>query len=135
MKGKYDCIVLGTGLKECIIAGLLSMSGKKVLHMDGNTSHFGGETASLTPLEYVFATFGHSQPGSDYGRWKDWKIDLISKFLLAEGHLLKLLILTDVTKHLKYKTVKSHYYYKGNKISKLPTDENEYNKSDLMNFV
>jgi GDP dissociation inhibitor len=28
--GKYDCIILGTGLKECIMSGLLSMKGKKV---------------------------------------------------------------------------------------------------------
>ena len=30
MDGEYDAIVLGTGLKECIISGLLSVQGKKV---------------------------------------------------------------------------------------------------------
>ena len=38
-------IVLGTGLKECILSGLLSVSGKKVLHMDKN-DYYGGESAS-----------------------------------------------------------------------------------------
>ena len=28
--GVYDAIILGTGLKECIIAGLLATEGKKV---------------------------------------------------------------------------------------------------------
>ena len=28
--GEYDCIILGTGLKECMLAGLLSKKGKKV---------------------------------------------------------------------------------------------------------
>ena len=28
--GKYDVIILGTGLKECILSGLLSIEGKKV---------------------------------------------------------------------------------------------------------
>lgn len=28
--GVYDAIVLGTGLKECIVAGLLAVNGKKV---------------------------------------------------------------------------------------------------------
>jgi hypothetical protein len=28
--GKYDVIILGTGLKECILSGLLSVKGKKV---------------------------------------------------------------------------------------------------------
>lgn len=30
MDQEYDAIVLGTGLKECILSGLLSVSGKKV---------------------------------------------------------------------------------------------------------
>ena len=28
--GKYDVIICGTGLKECILSGLLSVKGKKV---------------------------------------------------------------------------------------------------------
>ena len=28
--GKFDVIILGTGLKECILSGLLSVKGKKV---------------------------------------------------------------------------------------------------------
>ena len=30
--GKYDAIILGTGLKECIVAGLLATKGKKVFN-------------------------------------------------------------------------------------------------------
>ena len=32
--GKYDAIILGTGLKECIVAGLLATEGKKVWCME-----------------------------------------------------------------------------------------------------
>ena len=39
-------IVLGTGLTECILSGLLSVDGKKVLHMDRN-DYYGGDSASL----------------------------------------------------------------------------------------
>ena len=31
--GKYDAIILGTGLKECILSGLLSVKGKKVSYI------------------------------------------------------------------------------------------------------
>ncbi len=44
--GKYDIIILGTGLKECILSGLLSTKGKKILHLDRN-SYYGGDCASL----------------------------------------------------------------------------------------
>ena len=38
--------------QECILSGLLSVAKKKVLHMDRN-SYYGGESASLTPLDDV----------------------------------------------------------------------------------
>jgi RAB protein geranylgeranyltransferase component A len=43
----YQVVVLGTGLTECILSGLLSVEGKKVLHMDRN-DYYGGDSASLT---------------------------------------------------------------------------------------
>jgi Rab GDP dissociation inhibitor len=46
MDETYDVIVLGTGLKECVLSGLLAVKGKKVLHLDRN-SYYGAETASL----------------------------------------------------------------------------------------
>ncbi len=35
MNEEYDAIVLGTGLKECIISGLLSVDGLKVSGFPG----------------------------------------------------------------------------------------------------
>ncbi|GJM88613.1 hypothetical protein PR202_ga04693 [Eleusine coracana subsp. coracana] len=46
MDEEYDVIVLGTGLKECILSGLLSVDGLKVLHMDRN-DYYGGDSTSL----------------------------------------------------------------------------------------
>jgi RAB protein geranylgeranyltransferase component A len=54
MDDSYDAIILGTGLKECVLAGLLGVAGKKILHMDRN-KYYGGESASITPLEDVSA--------------------------------------------------------------------------------
>ena len=46
MDEEYDVIILGTGLTECILSGVLSVQGKKVLHMDrkmlSNILHIGG---------------------------------------------------------------------------------------------
>lgn len=43
---EYDYVVFGTGLTECILSGLLSMHGHRVLHVDRN-DHYGGDCASL----------------------------------------------------------------------------------------
>lgn len=118
MDEEYDAIVLGTGLKECILSGMLSVSGKKVLHVDRN-KYYGGESASITPLEELFAKFGAPNPDETYGRGRDWNVDLIPKFLMANGLLVKLLIHTGVTRYLEFKSVEGSYVYKGGKISKV----------------
>ncbi|KAH0445875.1 hypothetical protein IEQ34_025290 [Dendrobium chrysotoxum] len=46
MDEHYDAIILGTGLTECVLSALLSVDGKKVLHMDKN-AYYGGDGASL----------------------------------------------------------------------------------------
>ncbi|GFR16708.1 rab GDP dissociation inhibitor beta [Trichonephila clavata] len=132
MDEEYDAIVLGTGLKECILSGMLSVSGKKVLHMDRN-KYYGGESASITPLEELFAKF--SMPATqleEYGRSRDWNVDLIPKFLMANGQLVKLLIHTGVTRYLEFKSVEGSYVYKAGKIYKVPADEKEALGSNLM---
>lgn len=131
MDEQYDAIVLGTGLKECILSGMLSVSGKKVLHIDRN-KYYGGESASITPLEDLFAKYNSSAPDETYGRGRDWNVDLIPKFLMANGQLVKLLIHTGVTRYLEFKSVEGSYVYKGGKISKVPADEKEALTSDLM---
>lgn len=132
MEETYDAIVLGTGLKECIISGMLSVSGKRVLHIDRN-KYYGAESASITPLEDLFAKFNYPTDNlSAYGKGRDWNVDLIPKFLMANGELVKLLIHTGVTKYLEFKVVDGSYVYKGDKIAKVPADEREALSSNLM---
>ena len=63
MDQEYDVIVCGTGLKECILSGLMSQQGKKVLHVDRN-SYYGGESASLN-LEQLYERFKPGQTVSE----------------------------------------------------------------------
>jgi len=84
MDGEYDVIVLGTGLKECIISGLLSVEGKKVLHMDRN-DYYGGESASIN-LQQLFQKFKNgATPPESLGSSRDYNVDLVPKFIMASG--------------------------------------------------
>jgi len=131
MDDKYDVIILGTGLKECVLAGLLGVAGKKILHMDRN-KYYGGESASITPLEEVYTKFNLGKPASTMGRGRDWNVDLIPKFLMANGLLVKLLIHTGVTRYLEFKSVEGSYVFKDGKVHKVPADEKEALVSGLM---
>ncbi|XP_076123879.1 rab GDP dissociation inhibitor alpha [Alosa pseudoharengus] len=128
---EYDIIVLGTGLKECILSGLLSVSGKKILHIDRNP-YYGGESASLSPLDQLYKKFQVSGPPKSMGRSKDWNVDLIPKLVLANGLLVKMLLYSEVTRYLDFKVVGGSYVFRGGKVHKVPSTEAEAMASDLM---
>ncbi|XP_042261972.1 rab GDP dissociation inhibitor beta [Thunnus albacares] len=128
---EYDIIVLGTGLKECILSGLMSQSGKKVLHIDKNP-YYGGESACLSPLEELYKNFKVRGPAKSMGRGKEWNVDLIPKFFLANGQLVKILVHTDVTRYLDFRLIEGSYIYKAGKVHKVPATEEEAHASDLM---
>merc|ERR1719282_932070 len=134
MDGEYDVIVLGTGLKECIISGLLSVEGKKVLHMDRN-DYYGGESASLN-LQQLFQKYKDGATAPDnLGSARDYNVDLIPKFIMASGELVKMLLKTDVTKYLEFKVIEGSYVYKQGKIHKVPATEKEALSSSLMGLL
>lgn len=134
MDEEYDVIILGTGLTECVLSGLMSVAGKKVLHMDRN-NYYGGESTSLTPLDAVYKHFGMGTAPEDLGRGRDWNVDLIPKFIMGSGKLVKLLIHTGVTRYLEFKCIEGSYVYKGGnnkKIFKVPANEKEALSTSLM---
>merc|ERR1712137_271199 len=101
MNEEYDAIVLGTGLKECIISGLLSVSGMKVLHLDRN-DYYGGESASLT-VKQLFEQFkGDAAIDEHFGSPRDYMVDLVPKFVMASGTLVSVLLKANVIDYLNF---------------------------------
>ncbi|KAG0565357.1 hypothetical protein KC19_8G185200 [Ceratodon purpureus] len=131
MDEEYDLIVLGTGLKECILSGLLSVERLKVLHMDRN-DYYGGAAASLN-LNQLWRKFrGQEKPPAFLGSSKDYNVDMVPKFMMANGALVRVLVHTDVTKYLLFKAVDGSFVYKQGKIYKVPSNDVEAVKSTLM---
>lgn len=131
MEETYDVIVLGTGLTECILSGLLSIDGKKVLHMDRN-DYYGAESASLN-LSQLYAKFKPGvTPPSDLGRDRDWNIDLVPKFAMASGEFVNILYHTDVTRYLEFRQIAGSFVFRDGYIAKVPANQNEAVLSSLM---
>ncbi|KAG5408284.1 hypothetical protein IGI04_004603 [Brassica rapa subsp. trilocularis] len=131
MDEEYDVIVLGTGLKECILSGLLSVDGLKVLHMDRN-DYYGGESSSLNLTQLWKRFRGSDTPQENLGAIREYNVDMIPKFIMANGTLVQTLIHTDVTKYLNFKAVDGSFVYKKGKIYKVPATDVEALKSPLM---
>jgi Rab GDP dissociation inhibitor len=128
--GEYDAIVLGTGLKECVISGLLSVKGKRVLQIDRN-GYYGGDGASLN-LTHLFEKFQAGEAPTNLGQNRDYNVDLIAKFIMACGNMTKLLLHTKVTRYLEFKSIMGSYVFKEGKILKVPATPEEALRSPLM---
>ena len=144
MNTEYDVIVLGTGLKECMLAGLLAKfpkktegeekkEGAKILQLDRN-GYYGSDSASLNLTNL-----------KQYGENRDWNVDLIPKYIMANGSLVKLLLKTNVSQYLEWKAVDGTFVYQYDKggifskakgaIHKVPATASEAFKSDLMGLM
>jgi Rab GDP dissociation inhibitor len=130
MDEEYDVVILGTGLKECILSGVLSVEGKKVLHMDRNP-YYGGDSASLN-LVQLFDKFKKGKPTEALGPSREYNVDLIPKFIMASGLLVNILIKTDVTRYLEFKAVDGSFVVQGGKVHKIPSNKEEALKSSLL---
>ena len=131
--GEYDAIVLGTGLTDCILSGLLSVKGLRVLHIDRN-NYYGAATSSLS-LNNLFQKYRNtSEYPSNLGHSRDWNVDLVPKFIMACGNLVKILLHTKVTRYLEFKSIDGSYVFKDAKVQKVPATPSEALNSSLMGF-
>jgi len=112
---------------------VLSVEGKKVLHMDRN-SYYGGESASLN-LNQLFEKFKKGTPSDSLGPSRDYNIDLIPKFLMSCGMLVQILVKTDVTRYLEFKAVDGSFVFHEGKVHKVPSTAGEALKSNLMGMM
>jgi Rab GDP dissociation inhibitor len=131
MEDNYDAIVLGTGLTECVLSGLLSVSGMKVLHIDQN-NYYGGDCASLN-LEQLYEKLGKGKPSPDLGKSHMWNVDLCPKLLMADGLLVKILRKTVAQRYnMEFMVIEGSYVYREGKVHKIPSTDKEALASSLM---
>ncbi|KAJ1623979.1 GDP dissociation inhibitor [Pavlovales sp. CCMP2436] len=131
MDDEYDVIVLGTGMKDTLLSGLMSVAGKKVLHMDRN-GYYGGESASLN-LNQMFEKYGGGEkPPVELGSSRDYNVDLIPKFMMASGKLVRMLLYSKTTHYLEFKQIDGSFVYKKGAVYKVPVTETEALGSGLM---
>mmetsp|Transcript_69744 Transcript_69744/g.130230 ORF Transcript_69744/g.130230 Transcript_69744/m.130230 type:complete len:456 (+) Transcript_69744:62-1429(+) len=143
MDDEYDVVVCGTGLKECILSGLMSTNGKKVLHLDRNP-YYGGDCASLNITNLWEKFRPGTEPPKELGANRDWNVDLIPKFIMASGDLVKILLKTRVSRYLEWKSCEGSYVYQYQEkgmftnakyIHKVPATAQEGLKSSMMGML
>lgn len=72
------------------------------------------------------------EPPASLGSSRDYNVDLIPKFIMANGNLVKVLIHTDVTKYLEFKAVEGSFVLNKGRVEKVPASDWEALKSPLL---
>lgn len=91
-------------------------------------------------MDKLFRKYGNVREGEEpwkkYGRPNDWNVDLVPKFLMANGELTNILVSTDVTRYLEFKQIAGSYVQQGSgaraTVAKVPSDAKEALQSPLM---
>ncbi|KAI8980931.1 GDP dissociation inhibitor [Pilobolus umbonatus] len=99
--------------------------------MDRN-DYYGAESASLNLTQFYNKFRPQDKAPESLGRDRDWNIDLIPKFMMANGEIVRFLTHTDVTRYLEFKQISGSYVYSGGKVSKVPATASEALSSPLM---
>ena len=118
MDENYDVIVLGTGLTECVLSGILSVEGKRCCTSTDKTLRW--RIGLLKPLPVIRQVQTKLPKPELKGRDRDWCVDLIPKFLMANGELTNILVNTDVTRYMEFKQIAASYVYRNGRIAKVP---------------
>lgn len=98
---KYDVIVLGSGLKESLLAGLLTSHGRTVLQLE-QSEFLGGNSRSLDlqQLAELTGDDGSSLSEQRLGKPSEYSVEREPKMFMAAGQQMKLLIDSGAWQHM-----------------------------------
>ena len=71
-------------------------------------------------------------PPTQFGKDRDYNVDLIPKFAMASGEFVNILYHTDVTRYLEFRQIAGSFVFRDGRISKVPSNETEALMSPLM---
>jgi Rab GDP dissociation inhibitor len=102
---KYDIIILGSGVSECLLTTILAKEGKKVAQIDSADSP--GDDSFSIPIQKLWAKFRPEESISQalVSKSDEWKVDLISKLLFSAGKISKLLLKTHISSNLRFRPI------------------------------
>ena len=124
--------------------GYTNKEGAKILQLDRN-GYYCSDSASLN----LTNLWKHFRQGTEvpkqYGENRDLNVDLIPKYIMANGSLVKLLLKTNVSQYLEWKAIDGTFVYQFDKggifsktkgaIHKFPATASEALKSDLIGLM
>lgn len=140
---QVDCIIVGTGLTNAIVAAACSRIGQTVLHIDKN-SFYGNHWASFT-FEQLLDWFRSNDPDNRclaapstelLTKSRMFCIDLTPRFVFSNGPMVDLLVKSNVSRYHDFKNNIRILSVIDDKIQVMPCSRSDvFNSSLLTNLV
>jgi Rab GDP dissociation inhibitor len=83
----------------------------------------------------VYKKFCPDQAVPEGYRDRDFNVDLVPKFMMANGEIVRFLTHTGVTRYLEFKQISGSYVYKDGSIYRVPASEAEAISSSLLGIM
>ncbi len=74
-------------------------------------------------------------PPKSLGSSRDYNVDMVPKFIMSNGNLVRVLVHTDVVKYLEFKSVDGSYVVNKNRMEKVPATDMEALRSPLLGLL
>ncbi|KAI5188560.1 Rab GDP dissociation inhibitor [Nematocida sp. AWRm77] len=134
-KETYCCVILGTGIKESILAGLLSSAEMKVLQID-TSGVYGSSSRTLRYEEYLEEMKSklplHTQFRNLLGEeGKELYIDLTPKIFLADEGLIRVIAENNLAYCMEFNIIAEQYLVQEKKEILIPNTKTSALKSGL----
>ncbi len=134
---RYDAIVLGTGLQESLLSGVLASQGKRVLCLE-RRAQLGGETPCLDLKELLARALGDGSPlPKGVGDAADYAIDVAPKAALASSSELQLLVSSGLWRKMDWRRVHRSFIYRRKDdgspdVHRVPSNSEDLLKTRMM---
>lgn len=142
LPSQVDCIVLGTGLTNSIIAAACSRIGKSVLHLDSN-KYYGDVWASFTfsqLIEWIKINYPENSclenlPKDLEDKSRMFCIDLCPRVLFSNGSMVDLLVKSNVSRYHEFKNNIRILSMVGEEVHVLPRHRSDVFNSSIFSTL
>lgn len=138
----YDVLIIGTSLKNAVLAAALSIAGRKVIHVDSNT-FYGEINACLSPpftcdgLDHVMKSFSVSEGAqiARLGAPGSYNVEVSPKLLYANSRMVQVLRDLGIGDYVQFKSLTAIYLANETGLVPVPTSKEAIFTSDTLTLI